>query len=45
MLMKCKAPEELTGVTGTPGQVIDTEVEFDEDTTGKAGVDVDITGT
>jgi hypothetical protein len=45
MILNLKVPEELNGVTGTAGQVIDTEVEFDEDTTGKAGVDVDITGS
>jgi hypothetical protein len=43
MMLTFRVTEELTGAALTPGQSIDTEVEFDEDETGKAGVDVDTT--
>lgn len=43
MVLTFKATEELVGAALTSGQIMSTEVEFDEDDTGEAGVDVDIT--
>jgi hypothetical protein len=43
MLFTCVMDEQATGAASTTGEGIGTEVEIDEDTTGKAGVEVDIT--
>jgi hypothetical protein len=43
MLFTCKMPEQVTGLAGTPGEIVSTEIEIEEDDVGKAGVEADIT--